>query len=82
MIQTLNKINVSLFTPALLFSKVAFSLTPDKLQEMVIIPIGFVILTTFSASVAWVLGTVFRLKKGQRNFAGRSSWLPSRSVWS
>lgn len=51
----LNVINVSLFTPALLFSKVgylqhelsdaadiqvAFSLTPSKLKEMWIIPLG------------------------------------------
>jgi predicted permease len=35
----LNIINVSLFTPALLFSKVAFSLTPAKLKEMWIIPV-------------------------------------------
>ena len=63
---------MSLFTPALLFSKVAFSLTPDKLQELAIIPVGFVILTAFSAAVAFVLGTIFCLKKGQRNFAGQS----------
>lgn len=31
---------VSLLTPALLFSKVAFSLTPEKLKEMWTIPIG------------------------------------------
>ncbi|KAK4701246.1 catalase, partial [Phenoliferia sp. Uapishka_3] len=67
--KTLNKLNVSLFTPALLFSKVAFSLTPDKLKELSIIPVGFVILTCFSASVAYIFATVFRLKKGQRNFA-------------
>lgn len=36
----MNVINVSLFTPALLFSKVAFSLTPAKLKEMWIIPLG------------------------------------------
>ncbi|KAM0750887.1 auxin efflux carrier [Meredithblackwellia eburnea MCA 4105] len=67
--KTLNKINVSLFTPALLFSKVAFSLTPDKLRDLGIIPIGFVVLTCFSAAVAWVLGTLFRLKRGHKNFA-------------
>lgn len=33
---------VSLMTPALLFSKVAFSLTPSKLKEMWIIPLGSV----------------------------------------
>ncbi|SGY44110.1 BQ5605_C001g00117 [Microbotryum silenes-dioicae] len=65
----LNKLNVSLFTPALLFSKVAFSLTPDKLADLIIIPIGFVICTVFSAGVAFAIAKVFRLKKAQRNFA-------------
>jgi predicted permease len=60
---------VSLMTPALLFSKVAFSLTPSKLKEMWIIPLGFVIVTVVSAAVAYGLGTVFRLKKSQRSFA-------------
>ena len=60
---------MTLFTPALLFSKVAFTLTPDKLQELIIIPVGFVIISVFSAAVAYSLGSVFRLRKGQRNFA-------------
>ncbi|KAF9009913.1 membrane transport protein-domain-containing protein [Cyathus striatus] len=48
----LNRLNVSLFTPALLFSKVAFFLTPEKLQELWIIPIFFCIVTAVSMSVA------------------------------
>lgn len=60
--KTLNKMNVNLFTPALLFSKVAFTLTPEKLQELFVIPIGFVLISSFSAAVAYLLGTVFRLK--------------------
>ncbi|POY75757.1 hypothetical protein BMF94_1167 [Rhodotorula taiwanensis] len=67
--KTLNKINTSLFTPCLLFNKVAFSLTPDKLAELYIIPIGFVLISAFSASVAYAMGRVAGLKKGQRNFA-------------
>ncbi|KAM0787827.1 hypothetical protein ACM66B_003881 [Microbotryomycetes sp. NB124-2] len=67
--KTLNKLNVSLFTPALLFSKVAFSLTPEKLADLYIIPIGFVGITAFSAAVAYALGRVCRLKDNQRNFA-------------
>ncbi|KAK4046088.1 hypothetical protein OIV83_006368 [Microbotryomycetes sp. JL201] len=67
--KTLNKLNVSLFTPALLFSKVAFSLTPEKLADLYIIPIGFVGITAFSAAVAYVLGRLCRLKDNQRNFA-------------
>ncbi|GAA5943451.1 uncharacterized protein JCM15063_006475 [Sporobolomyces koalae] len=67
--KTLNKINTSLFNPALLFNKVAFSLTPSTLAELYIIPIGFVLITCFSAAVAYSLGTLFRLQRGQRNFA-------------
>ncbi|KWU41790.1 auxin efflux carrier [Rhodotorula sp. JG-1b] len=67
--KTLNKINTSLFTPCLLFNKVAFSLTPDKLAELYIIPIGFVLVSCFSAAVAYSLGKATGLKKGQRNFA-------------
>ncbi|CAE7093166.1 unnamed protein product [Rhizoctonia solani] len=65
----LNRLNVSLFTPSLLFNKVAFSLSPEKLQELWIIPIFFVGITMVSSLVAWVLGTVFGLKRSQRNFA-------------
>ncbi|CAE6386351.1 hypothetical protein RSOLAG1IB_02537 [Rhizoctonia solani AG-1 IB] len=65
----LNRLNVSLFTPSLLFNKVAFSLSPEKLQELWIIPIFFVGITAVSSIVAWVLGTVFGLKRSQRNFA-------------
>ncbi|KAF8342735.1 membrane transport protein-domain-containing protein [Cantharellus anzutake] len=64
----LNIINVSLFTPCLLFSKVAFSLSPQKLKELWIIPIFFVIVTVISAIVAWVMATFLHLKRSQRNF--------------
>ncbi|KAJ7746340.1 membrane transport protein-domain-containing protein [Mycena metata] len=65
----LNRLNVSLFTPSLLFSKVAFFLSPEKLKELWIIPIFFVIVTTVSMSVAFLLGWIFRVKHSQRNFA-------------
>ncbi|KDQ58330.1 hypothetical protein JAAARDRAFT_664661 [Jaapia argillacea MUCL 33604] len=65
----LNRVNVSLFTPALLFSKVAFFLSPAKLRELWIIPIFFVVITTVSMTVAYVLSTLFRLRKSQRSFA-------------
>ncbi|KAF5369074.1 hypothetical protein D9758_003057 [Tetrapyrgos nigripes] len=65
----LNRLNVSLFTPSLLFSKVAFFLSPEKLRELWIIPIFFVIVTLVSMSAAFVLSWVFRLKKSQRSFA-------------
>ncbi|KAJ7352363.1 membrane transport protein-domain-containing protein [Mycena albidolilacea] len=65
----LNRLNVSLFTPSLLFSKVAFFLSPEKLKELWIIPIFFVIVTTVSMSVSFLLGSIFRVKRSQRNFA-------------
>ncbi|KAG8993327.1 hypothetical protein FRB93_002046 [Tulasnella sp. JGI-2019a] len=65
----LNRINVSLFTPSLLFSKVAFSLSPQKLKELWIIPIFFIIVTGVSAGVAWLMGSLLGLKRTQRNFA-------------
>jgi len=65
----LNKLNVSLFTPSLLFSKVAFFLSPAKLRELWIIPIFFVVTTTVSMVVSFLLGWLFRLKRSQRSFA-------------
>ncbi|KAF8609325.1 hypothetical protein BDV93DRAFT_518164 [Ceratobasidium sp. AG-I] len=65
----LNRLNVSLFTPSLLFNKVAFSLSPEKLKELWVIPIFFIGITAVSSLVAYVLGVIFRLKRSQRNFA-------------
>ncbi|GLB42199.1 putative membrane transport protein [Lyophyllum shimeji] len=65
----INRINVSWFTPALLFSKVAFHLTPGKFKELWIVPIFFLLVTAVSALVAFVLGWIFHLKKSQRCFA-------------
>ncbi|EGG01537.1 uncharacterized protein MELLADRAFT_117767 [Melampsora larici-populina 98AG31] len=66
---TLNQINVAFFTPALMFSKVAFSLTIDKLAELYIVPIGFIITTTASALIAHLLARfVFRLRTSESKF--------------
>ncbi|KIY64554.1 auxin efflux carrier [Cylindrobasidium torrendii FP15055 ss-10] len=65
----LNRLNVSLFTPSLLFSKVAFFLSPEKLRELWIIPLFFVIVTVISMGTAYILGTIFRLRRSQRAFA-------------
>ncbi|OAX38289.1 hypothetical protein K503DRAFT_770656, partial [Rhizopogon vinicolor AM-OR11-026] len=71
--RVINHINISLFTPALLFSKVAFFLSPAKLKELWIIPIFFVVVTGLSGFVAVILSRLFRLKKSQRNFAMAAS---------
>lgn len=65
----LNRLNVSLFTPSLLFSKVAFFLSPAKLAELWIIPIFFVVVTLLSMAVSFLLGWLFKLHRSQRNFA-------------
>ncbi|OSX61260.1 hypothetical protein POSPLADRAFT_1182402 [Postia placenta MAD-698-R-SB12] len=65
----INRLNVSLFTPSLLFSKVAFFLSPAKLRELWIIPIFFVVTTAVSMIVAYLLSWLLRLKRSQRSFA-------------
>ncbi|EJF56804.1 hypothetical protein DICSQDRAFT_93144 [Dichomitus squalens LYAD-421 SS1] len=65
----LNRLNVSIFTPSLLFSKVAFFLSPAKLRELWIIPIFFIITTAVSMIVAYFLSVILRLKRSQRAFA-------------
>ncbi|KAG2023908.1 endoplasmic reticulum protein [Coprinopsis cinerea AmutBmut pab1-1] len=64
----INKLNVSLFTPALLFSKVALYLTPEKLKQLYVIPIWFIIVTATSMAVGSLLGWIFRLRSSQRSF--------------
>ena len=64
----LNRLNVSLFTPALLFSKVALYLTPEKLKELWVIPIWFITVTTVSMLVGSILGWLFKLRSSQKSF--------------
>ena len=88
----LNVINVNFFTPCLLFSKVAFSLSSgmltltrrtcnlhfiDKLQELWIIPVFFILVSGVSLVIAWLLGFLFGLNPRQR-YASFSSCLPVR----
>ncbi|KAI0628584.1 membrane transport protein-domain-containing protein [Trametes polyzona] len=77
----LNRLNVSIFTPSLLFSKVAFFLSPAKLRELWIIPIVFVVTTLVSMFAAYVLSVVMRLKRSQRSFAiAASMFMNSNSL--
>ncbi|KAL5522643.1 hypothetical protein ACEPAG_8661 [Sanghuangporus baumii] len=64
-----NILNTSIFTPALLFTKVAFSLTPTQLKELWIIPVLFILVTSVSAGTAYLAGLLFRIKPAHRNFA-------------
>lgn len=65
----INRLNVSFFTPALLFSKVAFTLDPGRLAELLIVPFGFVIVTLVSAFSAFLLSYIARLSKAHRKFS-------------
>ncbi|OSD05105.1 hypothetical protein PYCCODRAFT_1287299 [Trametes coccinea BRFM310] len=79
--QKLNRLNVSIFTPSLLFSKVAFFLSPAKLRELWIIPIFFIVTTVVSMLVAYILSVILRLKKSQRAFAiAASMFMNSNSL--
>ncbi|KAF8840578.1 auxin efflux carrier [Paxillus ammoniavirescens] len=79
--KALNHINIALFTPALLFSKVAFFLTPAKLRELWMIPIFFVVLTGLSGLIANALARACRLNRSQVNFAtGASMFMNSNSL--
>lgn len=66
---TTTQLNQNLFTPALLFGKVAFTLSPAKLADLWIVPVGFVILSAASAAIAFAMATLFRLSRSQRAFA-------------
>ncbi|KAI6029842.1 membrane transport protein-domain-containing protein [Pisolithus microcarpus] len=79
--RALNNINIFLFTPALLFSKVAFFLTLEKLRELWVIPLFFLLISGLSGLIANVLAHVCRLKRSQRNFAiAASMFMNSNSL--
>jgi len=67
--QRLNGLNLAFLTPSLIFSKVAFSLSPDRLKEFWIIPILFLIITALSFIGARVTARFFGLSRMQRDFA-------------
>lgn len=40
LVQFLNNLNMKLLTPALIFSKIALSLSPEKLVSIAVVPLG------------------------------------------
>lgn len=79
--RTLNNINVFLFTPALLFSKVAFFLSLEKLRELWVIPLFFLLVSGLSGLIANVFARICYLKRSQRNFAiAASMFMNSNSL--
>lgn len=81
-------LNVMLFTPCLIFTKLASQLTAEKLVDLAIIPIIFVVQTLVSYACAWGIGKVMKFKKRQANFLiamgvfGNSNSLPISLVLS
>ncbi|PGH33153.1 choline kinase [[Emmonsia] crescens] len=81
-------LNVVLFTPCLVFTKLASQLTADKLTDLAIIPCIFVIQTLVSFLCASLISRLFRFKKRQSNFVvamgvfGNSNSLPISLVLS
>ena len=76
----LNKLNVSVFTPALLFSKVAFYLTPERLSELAIVPIGFVCVTFMSAVASVLTSRLLRVLPSQRPFVTACAITPNSNT--
>ncbi|KAJ9155299.1 Auxin efflux carrier [Pleurostoma richardsiae] len=78
----LANLNVMLFTPCLIFTKLASQLNADKLVELGVIPIIFVIQTLVSYVVATGVSRLFRFNKRASNFVtamgvfGNSNSLP------
>ncbi|KAJ5089264.1 hypothetical protein N7532_007948 [Penicillium argentinense] len=81
-------LNVTLFTPCLIFVKLGSQLTAEKLTDLAIIPVIFVVQTLVSYSCAWVVNRCFRFKKRKSNFVaamavfGNSNSLPISLVMS
>ncbi|KAI2611854.1 auxin efflux carrier [Hypoxylon sp. NC1633] len=78
----LANLNVMLFTPCLIFTKLASQLNADKLVDLAVIPIIFVIQTLVSYVVSVGVARAFRFKKRPANFLtamgvfGNSNSLP------
>lgn len=78
----LANLNVQIFTPCLIFTKLASQLNAGALAELAVIPMIFVIQTAVSYVVALVVAKICRLKKRPANFVtamavfGNSNSLP------
>ncbi|KAJ6111006.1 hypothetical protein N7486_003241 [Penicillium sp. IBT 16267x] len=75
-------LNVMLFTPCLIFIKLGSQLTAEKITDLAIIPVIFIVQIAVSYFCAFVVTRCFRFKKRQSNFVtamavfGNSNSLP------
>jgi len=78
----LANLNVQLFTPCLIFTKLASQLTAEKLVELAVIPLIFVMQTLVSYLCSLGMSKLFRFSKRAQNFVtamgvfGNSNSLP------
>lgn len=78
----LANLNVMLFTPCLIFTKLAAQLNADKLVELGVIPVIFIVQTLVSYCVSIGVSKAFRFNKRATNFVtamgvfGNSNSLP------
>ncbi|KAF7595298.1 hypothetical protein BBP40_006547 [Aspergillus hancockii] len=81
-------LNVTLFTPCLIFTKLGSQLTAEKLIDLAIIPVIFVVQTLVSYLCAFCISKCCRFKKRPANFVtamavfGNSNSLPISLVMS
>ncbi|KAF5621784.1 ZSP1-like protein [Fusarium sp. NRRL 52700] len=84
----LANLNVMLFTPCLIFTKLASQLNAEKLSDLAIIPVIFVVQTFVSWVVSYVVAKLFRFNRRASNFVtamgvfGNSNSLPISLVLS
>ncbi|CAG7973283.1 unnamed protein product [Penicillium salamii] len=75
-------LNVTLFTPCLIFTRLGSQLTAEKLTDLAIIPVIFIVQTFVSYFCSFVVTKCCRFKKRQSNFVaamavfGNSNSLP------
>ncbi|TQB77078.1 hypothetical protein MPDQ_005563 [Monascus purpureus] len=81
-------LNVTLFTPCLVFTKLGSQLTAEKLTDLAIIPFIFIVQTFVSFFCSFIVSRCFRFQKRQSNFVaamavfGNSNSLPISLVMS
>ncbi|KAG7775104.1 hypothetical protein KL930_001866 [Ogataea haglerorum] len=78
----ISRLNVDLFTPALIFSKLASSLSFQKVLEVIVIPIFYALITGISYVAALWVSSLLGLSEPEANFVtamavfGNSNSLP------
>ncbi|EGG06597.1 uncharacterized protein MELLADRAFT_86433 [Melampsora larici-populina 98AG31] len=63
-----NEANNVFFTPAFIFTKIAFQLKASQIVELYVVIISFAVVTIVSAALAYLLGLLLRLSPSDRRF--------------